>query len=347
MASVPHPLKSLRTTRRLALALALACGLAGIIVSAQGPGPSTARVATRARVPIAPAKVGTPVTKFAVVDADGGIARHNGGAPDPIAIPEGNGVWKVVFSGAVYGCIYVAVPGDAGTTNLGKPAGAAVTVSPDPVPGELWVWTEVDTPFHLTVYCDPASTVVAAHADGRKWGGNKLATTRRLHDGDYAVSFVRTVRNCAFVAGFSVPGSDMRELGASTITVAAGAGPGTVRVHTMDTAGVPRDSAFHLAVTCDPSAPTAVVAGDGTLVRGTNVFHTERLSAGRYWVRFNRTVSGCSYIATVGEPGVGAITDPVTITTATYSGTHDAVSVEIMNRSGAYMDEPFHLVLSC
>ncbi len=102
----------------------------------------------------------------------------------------------------------------------------------------------------------------------------------------------------------------------------------------------------------DPGAPAtslwAVVTGDGSLVRSSGATASSRVSgfAGTYQVTFNRDVTACSYLATIGNPGAG---NPPhgTIVTALRVGTTNAVFVETKDVAGALVDRNFHLAVFC
>src|SRR3954471_15002519 len=60
----------------------------------------------------------------------------------------------------------------------------------------------------------------------------------------------------------------------------------------------------------------AVVSSAGALVRGSGAVSATSLGAGTYQVVFNSNMTGCSYIATAGDPGAGAVGAPVTVSVA-------------------------------
>ena len=62
---------------------------------------------------------------------------------------------------------------------------------------------------------------------------------------------------------------------------------------------------------------SAVVAANGTLVRGSGVFSATNLAAGDYEVIFKRNVRRCTYIATIGLDGSVGTSPAGTIGTST------------------------------
>jgi hypothetical protein len=90
----------------------------------------------------------------------------------------------------------------------------------------------------------------------------------------------------------------------------------------------------------------AVIAGDGSVARGNGVTLSTRGSEGIYIVRFDRDITGCAHVAAIGTISSGSPAR-LTVGTATLSGRTDSVYVEIKNPSGAFTDNPFHLVIDC
>ena len=91
----------------------------------------------------------------------------------------------------------------------------------------------------------------------------------------------------------------------------------------------------------------AVVSGtNGALSRGSNVTSTTRTGVGTYRVVFNRDVSNCMYLGTVGSTGTAAETQG-DVTTAGITGDPTAVAVTIFSRNGTAQDHSFHLAVFC
>lgn len=91
----------------------------------------------------------------------------------------------------------------------------------------------------------------------------------------------------------------------------------------------------------------ATVNGDGTLARGAAVVSTAKVGAtGSYEVIFDRTVTNCTYTATLGNPETG---NPLRgfIVTALRAGTTNGVFVETRDTADALADRSFHLQVSC
>jgi len=87
----------------------------------------------------------------------------------------------------------------------------------------------------------------------------------------------------------------------------------------------------------------AVVAANGSLTRGSRVTGTSRLGVGRYEITFDRSVSGCAYVATTAN----AFSQALTIFTASGHSSANGVYVETKNQGGGLTDGPFHLLVAC
>lgn len=87
----------------------------------------------------------------------------------------------------------------------------------------------------------------------------------------------------------------------------------------------------------------AVVAANGALSRGSRVTGTSRLGVGRYEVTFDRSVSGCAYVATTAN----AYSQALTVFTASGHSSANGVYVETKNQGGGLTDGPFNLLVAC
>jgi hypothetical protein len=86
----------------------------------------------------------------------------------------------------------------------------------------------------------------------------------------------------------------------------------------------------------------AMEAG-GTPDRSSGVLTTSKTGTGKYSIRFNRDVSTCLYLATI---GAGTSTTGM-VSTATSDTTKDTVTVTTLNAAGTAADRPFHLMVFC
>lgn len=90
----------------------------------------------------------------------------------------------------------------------------------------------------------------------------------------------------------------------------------------------------------------AVVRLDGTLARGSQATGSARTAAGTFVVTFDRNVSSCSYLATIGGDNGGIPT--AGLVSATNRATDvNAIVVKTRNVAGQDYDHPFHVAVFC
>jgi hypothetical protein len=298
--------------------------------------------------------VANAAQKWAVVNSAGTLVR---GAGATGASHLSTGTYQVNFSSNQTACAYVATVGDTGAGAVTQPAIATVA-SRNGNSKALYIQTYdqstgnlTDLPFHVQTFC---GTQYYAVVDGTGTLARGPHSTGAVHlgTGVYEVDFDKNVSKCVFTG--NVGTTSIGAANPAELTVAGRAGNvNGVFVAIVDRTGTAVDSAFHLAVNCGSTKLIAVINTNGTKKRGGNVVSSQKLSTtvndGRYEVIFNTNVSGCSYTATVGEPGnSGSITTPVAITTATRAGNPNGVFIFIHRTdTSATIDEPFHLFVSC
>jgi hypothetical protein len=90
----------------------------------------------------------------------------------------------------------------------------------------------------------------------------------------------------------------------------------------------------------------ATINADGTIARAAQVASSVRIGSGSYGVIFNRDITQCAYIATLGSPGGGTPAAGF-IVTALRAGTTNGVFVGTYSMAGAFVDSSFHLQVSC
>ena len=95
----------------------------------------------------------------------------------------------------------------------------------------------------------------------------------------------------------------------------------------------------------------AVVDSDGTLVRGSSsVVSASRTgsSSGNYQVIFNKDVTGCGFVATIGQIGSSGVALPGAISVAGLSANPvNGVFIQTTGFDGSSSDRPFHLSVVC
>jgi hypothetical protein len=90
----------------------------------------------------------------------------------------------------------------------------------------------------------------------------------------------------------------------------------------------------------------AVVNSDGSLARGAHATGSIGFGSGNFEVDFDRDVTQCAYIATIGQAASGTA-PPGFITDAARAGNPDGVFVKTRDSSGANVAIQFHLVVAC
>ncbi len=97
----------------------------------------------------------------------------------------------------------------------------------------------------------------------------------------------------------------------------------------------------------------AVINADGTIARAHLHTTAAHLGTGVYQVLFYNSVTSqkditkCAFTATVGETGFAGSELATFITLAGRAGTSNGVFVATYDQTGAAVDAPFHLLVSC
>lgn len=93
---------------------------------------------------------------------------------------------------------------------------------------------------------------------------------------------------------------------------------------------------------------TAVVSAKGTLVRGSGATAASQPEGkGTYEVDFSADVTGCAYVATLGQTGSRGTADPGMITVVGRSGVPNGIFVETGDRLGNDKDRSFQVDVGC
>ena len=144
--------------------------------------------------------------------------------------------------------------------------------------------------------------------------GKHALSAHRITRGEYSVHFDSDVSNCAFLATIGATGATP-VVDPGTISVASGKKPHNVFVTTVGRSGSVANFPFHLAANCGTTPFRAVVKANGTTARGRGTTSSQHLGPnGEYEVAFTQDVTMCSFVATIGGPGTGITTLPLTIT---------------------------------
>jgi hypothetical protein len=174
-------------------------------------------------------------------------------------------------------------------------------------------------------------------------GGGALGVTH-LGTGRYEVAFNKNVNHCAYVATTVNAYSQALQ----AYTAGGHLGSHDVYVETKNQGGGLTDGPFSLVVDCGgPGMSYAVVGYSGNLVRSTPFVSLTSLGTGRYDVRFPSKVSGCAFLAAVGDPGHALVYNPSGVYTGSGANPH-VVYIETKNTGGGLTaGVPFHLAVIC
>jgi hypothetical protein len=194
----------------------------------------------------------------------------------------------------------------------------------------------------------PASTVrhlwAVVALNGTLTRGSRVTGVTHLGTGRYEITFDRSVTGCAYTA--TTQNAFSQALG--IFTASGHLSANGVYVETKNQGGGLTDGPFDLLVSCGPLGTRfAVIGYSANLVRATPGTTLSFLGAGRYRVRFASSVSGCAFLATVGDPSNALVFSP----SGVYTGTGpdaNTVYIETKNPGGGLQDGvPFHLALIC
>jgi hypothetical protein len=93
----------------------------------------------------------------------------------------------------------------------------------------------------------------------------------------------------------------------------------------------------------------AVIGSGCIFSRGKGVVSVTRgdSATGSCVVRFNKNVTGCVYVGTIGLPGSVGVSPPGEITVVRRNSVPQAVYVATYNSAGTQTDRGFHLLVGC
>ena len=92
---------------------------------------------------------------------------------------------------------------------------------------------------------------------------------------------------------------------------------------------------------------TAVVSADGILVRGSATAASQPEGTGTYEVDFAVDVTGCAYVATLGQTGSRGTADPGMLTVVGRSGMPNAIFVTTGDLLGNDTNRSFQVDVGC
>ena len=90
----------------------------------------------------------------------------------------------------------------------------------------------------------------------------------------------------------------------------------------------------------------AVVASNGTLIRGSEGVTSTQLGTGLYRVGFGRDLTQCAWVTSIGS-GDGVPVPPGETHSSLDGGSTTSLLQQISNSNGVLADRPFHVIVSC
>lgn len=180
--------------------------------------------------------------------------------------------------------------------------------------------------------------------DGTVVNGNGVSSVTHIGGGRYEVTFTTDVSGCAYVSTTRNAFSQAIQ----SYTAGGHLSTSGVYVEVKNQGGGLLDGPFDLAVACGLAGwDYAVVDYSANLVRSTPGATLTHLGLGRYDVTFTNVVSGCAFLATVGDPANALVFNPSGVYTGTGPNTK-TVYIETKNPGGGLTDGiPFHLAVVC
>jgi hypothetical protein len=316
---------------RLAAGLAVLAGLLGAATTA------------------APAAAAAPSGQWVVVDYFGNPVRSAGVTG---FVHLGSGRWEITFNRDMRNCSYVATIGDP-SNGIALAPGEVFTASGHSSVNGVYVETRTnsgglsDYPYHLQTQCDAVGLWAVSNYGGTFVRGSGVLGSIHLGAGQWEVIFNRDMRNCSYVATIGDPSNGIAPAPGEVFTAGGRLSVNGVYVETKNPGGGLSDYPYHLQAQCAGNGQWAVTDYGGNFARGSGVTGGSHLGTGRYEIAFNRDVRGCSFVATIGDPGNGIATAPMQVFTAGgHFGLND-VYVETKNPGGGLTDYPFHLQVAC
>jgi hypothetical protein len=228
---------------------------------------------------------------------------------------------------------------------LGLVVACQDTTSPPPGPADVVPSVTPETSANVAAQTAPSLWAVV-NANGTLARGSRVSSiSHSAGTGQYEVTFNRSVSACAYV-------STTRNAFTQAIQSYPNGGhlsANGVFVEVKNQGGGLMDGPFNLVVTCgtEQKIRFAVVGYSANLVRATTGTTLSNPSSGTYFITFPTSVSGCAYIASVGDPGNALVFAPSGVYTG--SGPNaNTVYIETKNPGGGLQPGvPFHLAIIC
>ncbi len=212
----------------------------------------------------------------------------------------------------------------------------------------LLVCSSVTCLFAIPATAQAANKWAVVNSAGTLVRSNGATAATLISTGTYQVTFKTSMLNCAFIAD---PGDTDGGAVATPVvaTVAERAGNSkALFIQTFNqSSGALSSQPFHVTTYCGPGLKWAVVGADGTLARGGHVTSTSHIATGQYEVIFDTNVNKCAFTANPGTTADGEVVAPGQVTVVGRAGNKHGVFIRIVDRTGAALDMPFHLGVTC
>lgn len=329
-------------------AAALAVAVVALLLTFAIPGPAGSAGSPGPTGPPGPQGATNAVgdSLWAVISSDGSIVRSVGVTSAGL-LPNTTGQYFVSFGENVSSCSYIATLSTIGFSGS-VPAGNVTVAPASGTANSVYVGAydgtgaPVNESFQLTVHCQPGLWATISET-GATVGGTGVASSSLVSTGEYQIIFSRNVSQCGILATPGLTAPSAAPPGAESLTVASSTGvPDGISVTAYNSTGALTNASFHLSVLCSAGL-WAVVASNGVLDRGSHVISASQLGGGSFQVIFDQNITGCSFVATLGETSYGTLPAGA-ITLSGRAGTTNGVYIEI---NYGTTPEPFHLGVFC
>lgn len=188
---------------------------------------------------------------------------------------------------------------------------------------------------------------VVVDGSGNQVRGEGFTSVTHLGTGRFEANFSGDVSACSYVAAVGFPDATLVTAPGLVFTASGHSSKNGVYVETKNIGGGLADFPYHLQVQCPGTGQWAVSDANGNLIRSNRAKSITHVSTGLYEVKFKTDMTGCSYVATIADPGANLVSNPGLAFTASSPDSADAVSVETTDLSGNPVDFPFQLQTTC
>ena len=288
---------------------------------------------------------------FATVDQNGALISGSGVSSVSHIF---TGQYQVTFTANVSACAFIAT-----TVNAYSQALQAYTASGHMSVNGVYVETKnqggglTDGPFNLIVICGIPKTkfaVVGYAADLVRATPGTILTA--LGSGRYKLTFLESIKPCAYVATVADPGPAL-VFAPSGVYTGSTAEANSIYIETKNPGGGLQDGVpFHLAVICPGASHMSlgVVNASGLINRASPLTSSFKSATGKYAVVTNTNIRpNCATVATRGSVDKAVPFSPATVELAP-GPAPNTIGIEVRQLllfGGAFLNEAFHSATVC